>query len=636
MNNLLIAIFVALACGSASRADAPAAKSATVVADGWKHRVWALYPVEKVKADEALPAQNKSDRLALTAARGEAEPFVLALRSDVPLQDVEVAAGALQGPDGAAISASAVSAQRLAYIYVGEPSGTRIKQSMPYETGTGEFPDPLLRGGGDARPGRNLQFLVTVRVPREAAAGLYAGELKLRYRREGWMPADRDTSDVIPLTVRVRDFALPERSPLLNTCVASPQALTAWLQTPAVLAALHRDFAEHGQAPDPLPSPKLRLAPDGSLGVDSGAWEAAAAELLDTGRATHLFLPVWSHRKTGELQGVYFLWHFPAVAKQRWLGAPVCDAQGALTPEFLRLFGAYLKHMHAVLVRRGWLDRVFITTMDEPYTYHLHGEERAQDTPENNNRVIGHFVRFVRAAAPGMKTFATADPAPGLNGLIDHWCLRNLTHAAEARERAEKFGETVTFCDNYRTFIDYPAVSARSLGWLAWKIGARGWLTYETLGAFTDAWEGPAFVYPLYSGGTVWGMGQLFYPAPAGSGYVAPSLRWELLREGCDDYQYLWLLRARLDGLPPDRRDSAAAREARALLDTAAGQVVGGSGDAETAAQPAAPNAQSNRVPHDLRQRIGDLIEQLPEPARRPAPDAQPAAARGASQALEN
>ena len=608
-------IVLALLCGPACLADTYAATSAALVAEGWHHRVWSLYPVEKLKADEALPAQIKSDRVTLTAARGEYEPFVLVLRSEVPLRQVKVSCGDLRGADGAALSAAAITVNRLAYIHVDEPSGTRMKQqAMPYETGTGDFPDPLLREGGDARPNRNLQFLVTVHVPRETKTGRYDGVVKLQYVREGWMPANKEAGDAFPLTVVVRPFALPEVTPLLNTSVASPQALTAWLQKPETLVDLHRDFLAHGQTPDPLPSPVVQVSKDGALTVDSAAWEKAAAALLDEKHAAHLFLPVWSMRKTGEMQGVYFLWHYPAVAKQRWFGALICDEKGDLTADFQSRFGAYLKHMHAVLERRGWLGRVFITTMDEPYTYHLHHEDRARDTPANNYRVMGNFVRFVRATAPGLRTYATADPTPELNGLIDHWCLRNLDRAAAARERVEKHGEVVTFCDNYRTFIDYPAVSARSLGWLAWKIGAQGWLTFETLGSFTEAWEGPVVVYPHYSGGTVWGMGQLFYPALTGSGYIATSLRWEMMREGCEDYAYLWLLRERIRALPAARQDSVAAREARALLDSAAEHVVGGSGDAETTSQAAKPNAQSNRVPHDLRQRIGDLIEQLSAP----------------------
>lgn len=595
-------------------AESPYADTATCVAAGWKHRIWALYPVEKLKAEESLPPTPTSECVSLIVARGESEPFVLALRSDVPLRQVAVTCGALQTDGGDELPADSFSVKRVAYIHVDEPSGTRIGTPMPYVTCTGDIPDPLLEGPGDARPGRNLQFLVSVTVPRSAKPGRYTGTVALRFRREGWMPADMPDADRVPLTVQVRSFAFPEISPLLNTCVASPQALPAWLKRPALLTALRQDFIASGQVPDPLPSPELRREKDGSLSIDSTGWERAAASLFDEGHASHLFLPVWRSNPDAPLQGVYFLWHYPAVTRQRWFGAVVCDEDGGLTADFRQTFGYYLQHMRAVIERRGWRGRIFITTMDEPYTYHIHGDGRDRDTPENNYRVISNFVSLVRATAPNLRTFVTADPTPALNGLIDHWCLRNLQHAADARERAGKYGETVTFCDNYRSFIDYPAVSTRSLGWLAWKLGASGWLTYEVFGSLTTAWEGPAFVYPHFNGGTVWGMGQLFYPDTEGLGGIAPSLRWVMMREGCDDYAYLWTLRERLNRLPVGQRHENAAREARALLDTAAGQVVGGSGDAETTSSATMPNAQSNLIPHLLRQKMGDLIEQLPGP----------------------
>lgn len=573
--------------------------------------MWSIYPVEKLKADEDLPATPRAERAALTAAQGERESFVLALRSEVPLRQLDIHTGPFRAADGVTTTALGIAVARMGYVHVDEPSGTRIKSPLPYPTGAGDFPDPLLPGDCDARPGRNAQFFVTVSVPRGTKPGRYDTALSLRYRREGWMPKDRPTETSVPLSVTVRSFALPAISPLLNTSVASTHALPLWLNRPDVLTGLRRTFVACGQTPDPLPQPAVRREKDGSLTIDSSAWEQAAADLLDSGCASHLFLPVWSGQPSAPLQGVYFLWHYPAVTQQRWFGATICNEDGSLTTEFQMLFGAYLKHMHAVLTRRGWLGRIYITTMDEPYTYHLQDDSRAQDTPENNYRVIGHYVRFVRAAAPGLLTFATADPAPGLNGLIDLWCLRNLKNAAAARERAEKHGERVTFCDNYRTFIDYPAASARSLGWLAWKLGASGWLTFETLGDITTAWEGPCFVYPHFSGGTVWGMGQMFYADPRGSGHLAPSLRWELMREGCDDYAYLWLLRDLLARLPAEQRAGAAAQEAQSLLASAAATVVGGSGDAETESGDAAPNAASNLVPHTLRQRLGDLIEQL-------------------------
>jgi hypothetical protein len=497
----------------------------------------------------------------------------------------------------------------MAYVYVDEPSGTRMKADMPYETGAGEYPDPLLNGPGDARPNRNLQFLVTVTVPRDARPGTYSGALRVSHTREAWMPVDKPCEELLPLELIVRAFALPEVSPLLNTCVLSTKRLPEWLQTKSLVDGIHADFSAHFQTPDPLPSPVVRISKEGELTVDSLEWEKSAAALFEKGSTAHLFLPVWSMFKTGEMQGLYFLWHFPAVTKQRWFGAQICEENGDIHPDFEARFGAYLKHMHALLERRGWVDRFFVATMDEPYTYHT--SDREQDIPANNYRVIRNFVQFLRKAAPGLRTFATADPHPDLNGFIDHWCLRNLDHAAEARERARNFGEVVTFCDNYRTFIDYPAVSARSFGWLAWKFGARGWLTYETLGSFAEAWEGPVFVYPQFGGSTVWGMGQMFYPDTHGAGAVAPSLRWEMMREGAEDYQYLWLLQNTLDGLPEALKQTEEAREATRILANCASEVVGGTGDAEVSSKERKPNAQSNIVPLYLRKRVGDLIEKI-------------------------
>ena len=587
---------------SEERANAVAA----LQVEGWKHKVWTLYPVEKVRADQALTAGTKAGTLEIEAALGEYEPFVLVVRSEVPLREVRVRASALEDQAGHRIEA-AVQVQRLGYVYVNEPSGTRMKAAMPYETGLGEYPDPLLNGQGEARPHRNLQFLLTLKVPRESVPGLYDGEVEIEFRRETWWPAAQKNGDRIPFRLRVRPFALPERGPLMNTSVVSTPRLPEWLQRPDVMQDLAKNLRDHYQTQDPLPSPKVQISKQGELSVNSGDWEKAVEELFESGRAGHVFLPTWSSAKSGYMQGLYFLWHFPAVIQQRWFGARICNHRGELEPEFEARYGAYLRHMHALLKRRGWLDRVFLSTMDEPYTYHT--GDRAQDTPENNYRVIASFVRLVRREAPGLKTFATANPHPALHGLIDHWCLRNLDSAAEATQRVRQFGETVTFCDNYRTFVDYPAVSARSLGWLAWKIGARGWLTYETTGSFAESWEGPVFVYPQLGGSTVWGMGHLFYPDVSGRGSIAPSLRWELMREGAEDYLYLHLLRQRVES--GGSSDNEALKQARVLLENAASEVVGGSGDAETTDRQRQPNAQSNGVPHRLRRQAADLLERL-------------------------
>ena len=573
----------------------------SLLVKGWHHRVWTLYPVEKVGALEQLPVKPEGGLVELSAALDEREPFIILLRPEVPLREVTVVMEDLQTIDGSVIKAAELTAQRLGYVTIDEPSGSRIKQPMPYPVGTGLFPDPLLANKGEVRPDHNLQFLITVHVPRTAKPGSYEGPVRVRFRKESWMPADLVAEDVVNVRVRVRNFALPERSPLLNTSHSNLLELPESQRTPERVTEFQRGFAEHRQTPEPLvPAPSVKLEKDGTLSVDLAAWEKAVAANFANG-GTHVFVPVWGFFPEPAFpQGLYFLYHYSAVKNQKWFGTPICSDDKSMAPEFKRLFGSYLRQIHALLKKRGWLDRAFIATMDEPYTCHT--SDRINDIPANNYEVIRNFVTFVREVAPGLRTFCTADPVEGLNGYIDHWCLRNLDHAAAAKERAEKHGEVFTFCDNYRTFIDYPAVSARSLGWLAWQIGARGWLTYETLGSYRTAWEAPVLTYAQFNGASVWGMGQMFYPDPL-SGAPLKSLRWELMREGCDDYEYLWLLSEALKAKPNP--------EAQQFLDASTQSIVSGGGDAETMARTQTKNAISNLEAHKMREKVADWIEKL-------------------------
>jgi hypothetical protein len=84
-----------------------------------------------------------------------------------------------------------------------------------------------------------------------------------------------------------------------------------------------------------------------------------------------------------------------------------------------------------------------------------------------------------------------------------------------------------------------------------------------------------------------------------------------MMREGAEDYQYLWLLQNTLDGLPEALKQTEEAREATRILANCASEVVGGTGDAEVSSKERKPNAQSNIVPLYLRKRVGDLIEKI-------------------------
>jgi|ETNmetMinimDraft_26_1059896.scaffolds.fasta_scaffold01605_6 hypothetical protein len=613
----LTVLLIAAGCLSADDAAPVPSRAASVartVAKGGWLSAWVLYPPEAVKPDEELPQGELIDALRISAARGESEPFIFAVRANSSMNHVGPVISDLRNEEGQTIPAAAVSVRRMAYIYVDARSGANGPNRPLFESEAGWHADVLTNDSdGFLRAKRNLPFWVTIAVPRAAAAGVYRGELTLNFRTQDWI-RKRIPPIRLPIEVEVYPFQLPSPSPLRNVTVFDLNRLPASWLTPEHTRAMCRLAAQVRSAPDPvMPSLKLTYQKDGTLAVDSAGWEAMAKYCLDELNVPCLFVPVWprwNHRekKQGPLQGIYYMWHFPHVAKQRWpIASPVFIAteQAGLRPEFKKAFGSYMKHMNEIVRRNGWAGRVFVTSLDEPYTYHATGEARKLDTPENNYRVIAEYCDLVHTVAPDLRTFVTADPVPELVGKIDHWSLRTYRDLKLTRERAAE-GDVVTFLDNYRSIIDFPLASSRSFGWLSWKLGASGWINSQSMAGFERSWEGSVFNFPIPNTPIWWGCMMLFYPDPIHTQFL-PSVRWEMMREGCDDYEYLWLLDRRVKRLGPNSADAKAGiallARAQDMADTKAFR------EPPKSTQQTRANEHSNRTLWELRCQIGELLK---------------------------
>ncbi len=572
--------------------------------EGWRLKSWATYPFERYEAAE-LPTGPSGRIDEIRVLRGECECFGVVVRGDSPLRDVKVEIVRAGSDEGA--SDLGVTVWRMGYVHVDEPSGSRMSGNMPFSTGRGDFPDILLESrSGVLRVGRNLQFLVRLETDRGTKPGRREVELRLRYRREAWMPSDQPTEHRMPLAVNVSPVAVPERSPLLNTTYLSPSKFSLGdLSEPERRKHL-RMFARSRQTPHPiLPAPRVTVRGD-RLEVDSGAWESAVTELLDEVPDAKLFLPAWASYPDPRLQGVYFVHHLPASISQKWFGVAVCGVDGSLGESFKNLFAQYLRHFQKVIERHGWGDRFSLATVDEPYTAHT--SDRARDTAESNFRLVSELAALYHEHAPLVRPFVTGEPMDGIAGLerVGHWCVRNLGKVARVQEFARKHGAWVTICDNYRIGTDFPAVAPRTLGWLAWSVGARGWLTFEALSGFEDAYEGSVLTYPMVHGPSVWGMGQLFYPTIGQPGLV-PSLRWEMMREGAEDYELLTELAGRLAKGGTSEEWVARATE---ILGKEAHRLAGGVGDPETMSGMKRENPRFQAEVESVRRRAIELLEE--------------------------
>lgn len=141
-----------------------------------------------------------------------------------------------------------------------------------------------------------------------------------------------------------------------------------------------------------------------------------------------------------------------------------------------------------------------------------------------------------------------------------------------AHDRQGNYGEEVWWYFLYGdrpplpkpTIMDRPGLEARIIPWLAWLERVDGLCYYSTTdwdpSPWTDPWinngNGDGFMFYSPKDATI-----AFDPCIPESNRLVPSIRWELLREGMEDYEYLWLLNRGYPKIDENNRADALARE---------------------------------------------------------------------------
>jgi hypothetical protein len=259
------------------------------------------------------------------------------------------------------------------------------------------------------------------------------------------------------------------------------------------------------------------------------------------------------------------------------------------TPEYERLMGDYLMQLQTHLEEKGWLNKQFLYWYDEPDT---------ADYP-----IVVRYNTLIHKLAPKLSRMLTEQVEDPLIGSVDDWCPILSNYNAERCQARQKLGDRVWWyiCCGPKApflgeFIDHPHTDLRAWLWSTWKWHVQGCLIWETSwwtceGLYGDKYQNPWEDPESYADGSkpgaisVWGNGDgrfLYPPNRKGNAdqmtkYVegpVDSYRWECLRDGIDDYEYLWMLR---DAVEKRRGTSAARAAAEKLLvipDTIAGPEV--------------------------------------------------------------
>ena len=258
------------------------------------------------------------------------------------------------------------------------------------------------------------------------------------------------------------------------------------------------------------------------------------------------------------------------------------------TPHYQALFADYCGQLQKHLRDKGWLEEAFVYWFDEP-------------APKDYAFVTNGFAKL-KAAAPEINRMLTEQVEPALVGGPNIWCPVSPHYKHEPAEQRRRHGEEFWWyvCTGPKApyctlFIDHPGTELRLWLWQTWQRKIKGILVWQS-----NYWTSPtAFPDPAHPQNPYedpmgwrtgystprgekrpWGNGDgrfIYPPLAAANGRPAKpvlegpvdSIRWEMLRDGIEDYEYMVMLQ-RLLKTKASKLSSAQRKEYERLLEVPA------------------------------------------------------------------
>jgi hypothetical protein len=494
------------------------------------YRVIVVSPLKKVfREDDYDPAPTGKTEVA--AARNEYESVQIVVEAPWRAVSVkQVVLSDLVGPGGAVIPASALTWNPVGYVE------TTVAPPYYTERGLGSYPDPLLPAGPFTVAALSRQPVwVTIHTPTDCPAGLYRGAVTI-------VPDGLEPTSVA-VTLTVWDFALTDRTHLRMLTWLGGGTLRAWYGNDWTPEGSRRHAEVLHRYEDALLA--RRLGPGG---------EVAGQVPKREGKYDFATIDARLERLLGGGMNAFFMATAPNLQRQK---------KTAYSDEFVRQFTETVKAYADHLREKGWLDMAYVYVYDE--------------APKSAWPQVQKIDRAIRAAAPGARIFQCLNQPEGvreLTGFADVFDVYVAQyHKAGVAAAQEKGAEVwLAVCcypmDHPNLFLEYPLLDARVIPLICWKYGAAGFEYWSPISWGKNYVKGAAQRWPdvpwiANTFGRYNGDGYLLYPGPGG--VPLSSLRFEALRDGLEDYEYLWTLRSLLTGPAATTNGPAAARKLLSL-----------------------------------------------------------------------
>ncbi len=474
-------------------------------------------PVRKLFRDKLWFQGEFANQVALSAARNEYEAFQLCViplqapGSD-PIKGIRLSATDLVTKNGARIAAANIRIWQVGYVRTRTPS---------YPTcHVGYWPDPLLEHDAPVSvEAHQLQpFWIRVHVAAGTPPGQYEGVIKVATETMG--------SQAFTINLRVRAFTLPQDPKLIFHALRYME-----------------------------PGPYVNY-----YKIDKAKAQEMAIRYMETLTDEYKLFPaaVSIYDKSDADFSRFDAQLEPLIKK----GMKLCRCLPAVKLEGLSdgIEPAEFKRLTDHLRQKGWLDKTYI--------YCRRDEPSEAEYPKSRE-----YATKLKALVPDVKILTSESPHPGLAGFTDAWWSDVSTEDPSYNRERQKAGDLVLwyFCrvpirmdriyhsiwDSPLMLIDRAATEQRVAFWLAWKQKIDGIMIWAgndwyKKGKTTwpeEPWDPYLDSYTWPYGGADNGNGVLFYPGKRGP---LPSLRLEVLREGREDYEYLWLLNSLAGDHPPE------------------------------------------------------------------------------------
>ncbi len=495
------------------------------------YRVNVVSPLVKVFREDDYSALTRTS-VELASARNEYESVQVVV--EAPWRTVtikEVHLSELKGPGGAVIPAGAAKWERVDYIT------TTVVPPYFTDRGLGNYPDPLLPAGPFTveKLGR-VPLWITLKTPKECPPGIYSGTITVT--------PEVNRPIVLPVTVTVWDFAIADPSHLRTLTWLGEGAIREWYgydespeghrQQAAAVMKYQDCLLEHRLGPGGQVADHVAPSADGTF--DFREVDATLQRLIDRG------------------MNAFIVGTAPNLGRTK---------QEEYTPEFVRRFTAMLTAYSEHLRQKGWLDRAYVYVYDE--------------APKAAWPAVRKIDDAIHAVAPELRILQCLNEPEGVRALTGFADVFDVYvaqyHKAGVSESQKKGAEVwLAVCcypmEHPNFFIEYPSLDVRAAPWICWRYGAKGFEYWSpnSWGANGHKAEGkwPATPWVANAFGKYNGDGYLLYPGADGT--PCSSIRLEALRDGLEDYEYLWTLNSLLQRAEQLGVKGASVDHARKLL----------------------------------------------------------------------